>query len=122
MSPSGTGVAQQFSEGVEVDMSPSGTSEVFTDCGCSQMGKCVGSRCGLNPGFLLAQKEKYEAAQKKKKAEELAARNALKQKQQEEDDELALWQYRNAPDKHVLLEWIENPPQRPRKTKRERKA
>ena len=48
-----------------------------------------------------------------KKAEEDAARSALRMKQQKEDDELALYQYRHAPDRHVLAEWVEAAEARP---------
>ena len=40
---------------------------------------------------------------------------AHKEKQRREDDDLALWQYRNAPDKHVLTEWIESAEKKPRR-------
>ena len=113
MSPSGSDVAQ-FSEGAEEVMSSSGTDVAVADCGCSTTGRCIGGRCGRSPEFLLKQKEEYEATQKRKKAEERAALTALKEKQQQEDDDLALYQYRHAPDKHVLREWIENPHQRPK--------
>ena len=84
MSPSGTEVALNFPEGAEAGMNPSGSGEVFVDCGCSQTGRCVGGDCGQNPAFLLRQKEKYEAAQKRKRAEDDAAKKALKLKQQQE--------------------------------------
>ena len=48
-----------------------------------------------------------EKAEKKRRQEEAAVREALKEKQKQKDDDLALWQYRRAPDKHVLSEWVE---------------
>ena len=35
----------------------------------------------------------------------------------QKDDDLALWQYRHAPDKHVQTEWIESAQPKPKRNK-----